>query len=219
MQKFSPALGPRNFITVEGARTDGKMAFSLGLFGNYGRTRSSSRAACRTPLPGGGRSSCTTVTVVETVITGDLLASLTVFPRLQLGVRVPYTFAKGLGLTTDPTSTGFGQHARAGSRDRASAIRCFEAKVRASIGSATDRHVLGVSVFGTAPVAHSSRPPKTRSSATRPRRRAGAPSTTSSSGRFSVGANLGGAYRKEAFARLGSARIGASLRRWCRLSN
>ena len=37
MQKFSPAIGPRNFVTVEGARTDGKMAFSLGLFGNYGQ--------------------------------------------------------------------------------------------------------------------------------------------------------------------------------------
>ena len=36
VQRFSPAIGPRNFITQEGARIDGKMAFSLGVFGNYG---------------------------------------------------------------------------------------------------------------------------------------------------------------------------------------
>src|SRR5258708_17315076 len=28
VQKFSPAPGPRNYVTVEGARTDGQMAFS-----------------------------------------------------------------------------------------------------------------------------------------------------------------------------------------------
>ncbi len=35
VQRFQPAPGPRNFFTVQGARTDGKMAWSAGLFVNY----------------------------------------------------------------------------------------------------------------------------------------------------------------------------------------
>src|SRR4051794_25868909 len=35
VQRFQPAPGPHNLITVEGARIEGKMAFSLGLVGNY----------------------------------------------------------------------------------------------------------------------------------------------------------------------------------------
>src|SRR5258708_11952561 len=135
VQKFSPAIGPRNFVTVEGARTDGKMAFSLGLFGNYGKdpfiitSRSATDASTRF-----------TVTVVETVITGDLLASFTIFPRLQLGIRLPYTFLKGAVLDTDLSSPGVGQWTRNGLQGSGLGAPLFEAKVRV-IGSATDSNV------------------------------------------------------------------------------
>src|SRR4051812_47572680 len=35
VQRFEPAPGPRNFLSVEGARSDGKNAFSVGLMFNY----------------------------------------------------------------------------------------------------------------------------------------------------------------------------------------
>src|SRR5258706_9616169 len=96
VQRFSPAIGPRNFVTVSGARTDGKMAFSVGLFGNYGSDPFVT-TVCQTP----GMSPCRAtrdLKIVETVVTGDLLASLTVIPRLQLGLRLPYSFVKGAGI-------------------------------------------------------------------------------------------------------------------------
>jgi len=210
VQKFSPAIGPRNFVTVEGARTDGKMAFSLGLFGNYGQnpfvvTSCVSGSTCQAA----DVSKLHTVTVVETIITGDLLASLTIFPRLQLGVRVPYTFAKGLGLDVDPTSTGFGQGTREGIKGSGFGDPLFEAKVRI-IGSATDNHVLGISAFATAPVAHSSSATKDTFIGDSSPTAGGRLIYDVQLGRFNVAANLGGAYRKEAF--LGSARLGPEIR-------
>src|SRR5688572_10546079 len=35
VQRFDPAPGPRNYFTTRGARTDGKNAWSAGLFINY----------------------------------------------------------------------------------------------------------------------------------------------------------------------------------------
>jgi hypothetical protein len=37
-QRFDPPAGPRNFITTRGARTDGEMAWSVGLSVNYQNT-------------------------------------------------------------------------------------------------------------------------------------------------------------------------------------
>src|ERR1700754_1553145 len=83
VQRFSPAIGPRNFVTVSGARTDGNMGFSVGLFVNY-VIDPFVTPVCKTPRA----NPCPAtrdLKIVETVVTGDLLASLTVIPRLQLG--------------------------------------------------------------------------------------------------------------------------------------
>src|SRR5215207_5571663 len=37
VQRFEPAIGPRNYLSVEGARTDGEFAFSAGVFFNYAK--------------------------------------------------------------------------------------------------------------------------------------------------------------------------------------
>ena len=35
VQRFDPAAGPHNYLTTRGARTDGKMVWSVGLVANY----------------------------------------------------------------------------------------------------------------------------------------------------------------------------------------
>src|SRR5438128_218885 len=35
LQRFDPAAGPHNYFTTRGARTDGNMVWSAGLFANY----------------------------------------------------------------------------------------------------------------------------------------------------------------------------------------
>jgi outer membrane protein OmpA-like peptidoglycan-associated protein len=211
VQKFSPAIGPHNFITVEGARTEGKMAFSLGVFGNYGQnpfiiTTCVSGSTCSAADVTKLRS----ITMVETLITGDLLASLTPFPRLQLGFRLPYTFDKGAGLDTDPNSTAFGQQSRLGLKGSGLGDPMFEAKVRV-IGQASDPNVIGLSIFGTAPVAHSASGTKdTYIGDSSPTFGGRLIYDVLLGGRLGLGANFGGAYRKEAF--VGSAKLGPELR-------
>ena len=102
-QRFQPAIGPRNFITVQGARTDGQMAFSLGLFVNYSNSpfvlRSCKSASdCKSPNAVNPKD----VKVIESMVTGDVLASLTPIPRVQIGLRVPVTYINGDGL--DPNT-------------------------------------------------------------------------------------------------------------------
>src|SRR4051794_16176913 len=79
VQRFSPAVGPRNFITVQGARIDGKMAFSLGVFGNYGdRPFVITTCISSTDCAANDASRRREIRIVETLVTGELMASLTV---------------------------------------------------------------------------------------------------------------------------------------------
>jgi OOP family OmpA-OmpF porin len=205
VQRFAPAPGPRNFVTVEGARTDGNMAFSLGLFGNYGSDPFVIRI-CQTAT---NCSSLRDLKIVETVVTGDLLASLTVIPRLQIGLRLPYTFTKGAGLTTDPNDPAAGQQSRTGLKGSGLGDPFFEAKVRA-FGSPGDTNVIGVALFGTAPVADSASGTKDTyigdSSATF----GGRGIYDGQWGRFGLAVNVAGVYRKEAF--VATTRLGSELR-------
>jgi outer membrane protein OmpA-like peptidoglycan-associated protein len=206
VQRFAPAPGPRNFVTVEGARTDGQMAFSLGLVGNYGNDPFVINIKPCSPTATCPRSD---LHIVETVISADLLASLTVIPRLQLGVRLPYTFVKGAGLTTDPNNTDFGQQLRGGLEGSGLGDPMLEAKVRA-VGSPGDSSVIGFALFGTAPVADSASGTKDKligdSSAT-----FGARGIYDGQwGRFGAALNVAGVYRKEAL--VGPTHLGSELR-------
>src|SRR5687767_6327451 len=72
VQRFNPAPGPRNYFTTRGARTDGEMAFSAGLFANYAWKPfvvagcSGADPTCSDPQD---------ILVVENLVTGDVLAS------------------------------------------------------------------------------------------------------------------------------------------------
>ena len=210
VQRFFPAIGPRNFITVQGARTDGKMAFSVGAFGNYGNrpfvlTTCLSASDCASNDAARLRE----IGVVETLVTGELMGSLTVVPQVQLGLRLPYTFTHGAGITTDPNDTAVGQQSRTGLKGSGLGDPMAEVKIRVA-GNPTDRHVFGVSIFGTAPVARNISSTRNTYIGDWSIGAGGRAIYDLSLGRFSLGLNLGGAYRREAW--LGAASLGPELR-------
>src|SRR4029079_3021344 len=129
---------------------------------------------------------------------------------LQLGVRVPYTFAKGAGLDVDPNSTAFGQQSRTGLKGSGLGDPLYEAKVRI-IGQSTDLSVIGLSLFGTVPVAHSASGTKdTFIGDSSPTFGGRLIYDVLIGGRLGIAAIMGGEYRKEAF--IGSAKLGPELR-------
>jgi outer membrane protein OmpA-like peptidoglycan-associated protein len=210
VERFWPAPGPRNFFTVERARTDGQMAFSLGLFGHYGNVpfvlqTCVSATDCSSP----GAQQIREINVIETLVTGDLLASLTVVPRLQFGLRVPYTYVKGLGVNTDLSDPGVGQSTRTGLSGSGLGDPMFEAKVRA-VGMPSDTYVLGLSAFATAPVAHAVSSTKNRFIGDVSPEAGIRGIYAAEAGRFSFAANIAGVYRKQAI--IGSTRPGSEMR-------
>src|ERR1700722_16269687 len=112
-ERFQPAPGPRNFLTVETARVAGDMAFSFAVLTSYAndpfRLRHCLPASCAAP---GAR--IDSVDVVKNLVTANVLASLTPIPRLQIGLRVPVVHLTGQGVDTDPTTAGYGEGLPAG---------------------------------------------------------------------------------------------------------
>ena len=211
VQRFSPAVGPRNFITVQGARTEGKMAFSLGAFGNYGdRPFVITSCVSATDCAANDASLRREIRIVETLVTGALVGSLTVVPQVQLGLYLPYTFAHGAGISTDPNNPAtVGQQSVSGLKGSGLGDPMAEIKIRVA-GSPTDKHVFGVSLFGTAPVAHAISGTKNTYIGDWGPSAGGRVIYDLLLGRFSLGLNVGGAYRREAY--VGSAKIGPELR-------
>ncbi len=146
VQRFNPAPGPRNFITTRGARTDGELAWSAGLFANYAfEPFVVVSCVSVTDCDAANTIQPTDVKVVENLVTADLMGTLTVIPRLQLGLRVPVSFADGQGITETGT----------GDPDELSGVGLgdieIEAKLRAW-GEPKDTAVIGVTAFVTAPL-------------------------------------------------------------------
>jgi hypothetical protein len=82
-QLFQTAIGPRNFLTVEGAEVPEHKRLSFGLTLNYQRHPYSTFTTGTTEG---------TSYPIEHQTTGELLAAIGLFERFQLGVGVPYTF-------------------------------------------------------------------------------------------------------------------------------
>ncbi|MFC1641383.1 thrombospondin type 3 repeat-containing protein [Myxococcota bacterium] len=202
VQRFTPAPGPRNFITTRSARSDGTMAYSLGLLGHWGWEplvvkRCTTGTNCDAP-----DAQKENVKVVENVATADLMATVTILPELQLGLRAPITYVKGQGLTEqgrpdDPdglSATGLGDVE-------------LEGKYR-FYGRARDPVVAGGALQVTGPLG----------SATAKGKYIGDSGPTvgvraildGDSGSFTYGLNLGGLLRGT--GRLGSTELGSELR-------
>ena len=149
VQRFNPAPGPRNFITTRGARTDGEMAFSAGLVLNYANEPFVVRSCLSlTDCDAPGAQGQTDIKVVENMVTGDLMGTLTPIPRVQLGLRVPITWVNGHGISeAGPAETAPGLEA-VGIGDAE-----VEGKVRLH-GEPRDTFVAGASLFLTGPLGH-----------------------------------------------------------------
>ena len=205
-QRFQPAPGPRNFLSVETARVDGDMSFSFAVLADYAhapfRLRHCLPGACSEP---GAR--IERINVVQSLVTTNLLASLTPIPRLQIGLRVPASYVSGQGVDTNPSSIGYGDAQPGGIAGVSMGDPTLELKVRA-IGGIKSPVTAGVSASVSAPLAH----------ATAPELYAGDGSPVgvlraivdADLGRFSLAANVGGALRST--ARLGSLSLGPELR-------
>ncbi len=156
VERFQPAPGPRNFLMVETARTEGEMAFSLGLTTSYAydpfRLLHCLPGACAVP-----GAMIEKIPVVQSLFTANLLASLTPLSRLQLGLRLPVAYASGQGVDTDPTSAGYGEAQPGGIGGFAMGDPAFEVKVRA-LGQPDSPVRGGVSGSVSARVGHATAP-------------------------------------------------------------
>ncbi len=85
-QRFDPAPGPRNFLSVRTLRMETEKTFSAGLMVNYGNS----------PLVVMGDDG--EIGVIRSLVTADVLGSYTLMPALELGVKIPVTRVSGDGL-------------------------------------------------------------------------------------------------------------------------
>jgi OmpA-OmpF porin, OOP family len=197
VQRFDPAPGPRNYFTTRGVRTEGEMAWSAGLFANYGLEPFTVKS-CPNPT------TCddpTDVKVIENLVTADALGSFTPIPRLQLGLKVPVTWVKGQGIDDQGRALPDGIKG-AGMGDAE-----LEAKFRLH-GELKDPFVVGVSAFGTAPLGHATAEGKYIGDS-KPTFGGGV-IIDGAQGPFSVGANLQGVWRPA--AHVGETRVGKEFR-------
>jgi hypothetical protein len=203
VQRFDPAPGPHNFFTTRGARVEGHLAWSAGLVLNYAGDpflvkSCKTQADCDNPSSVPGRSQ--DVHVVDKIFTGDILGSLSLIDRIQVGLKVPVSYVHGQGVpNSDGTLPGL---SGAGLGDIA-----VEGKVRA-YGEVKDPFVLGAALFFTAPLGH----------ATGENLYIGDQTATvgirgifdGHTGPFSFGGNLSGVFRGE--GRVGSTTMGSEFR-------
>ena len=89
VQRFDPAAGAHNYFTTRGARTDGKMVWSLGLYANYSyrpfevkscTVSQADQDAGKTCSDTGVARGVRTTRVIENEITGDVLGARTPLP-------------------------------------------------------------------------------------------------------------------------------------------
>ena len=138
-QKFEPAPGTKNFLSVEGLRMDGHWGWSVGLAFDYAKNpfvvvSCATKTNCKDP----NATQATNTTVIGDMFTWNLLAAVSPVPRLQVGLRVPLTYVNGEGI--DATT---GRGAKDGLKKFGMGDAMLEAKVRL-FGGAQDPYVIGI---------------------------------------------------------------------------
>jgi hypothetical protein len=201
VQRFQAAPGPRNFFSMRGARTDGEKVWSAGVMVNYAFQPLTVRSCLKVDdcsQPGAIQSD---VKVVENMLTGDFLGSYTIVPRVQLGLRIPVTWLKGVGITPDGHDEPNGINA-VGMGDSE-----IEGKFRL-YGDLKTPFVIGATVFATAPLGQATAKDKFMGDKL-PTFGVRAIFDGETQG-FSFGGNLAGVYRKSVV--IGSTDLGSEFR-------
>lgn len=101
VQRFEPAPGSRNFLSVEGARMEAAVGWSAGVMFDYANkpfvVRSCiSQTDCGTP-----NARLQDVAVISDMFTFNLLGSVTPAKFLQIGLRLPLVYASGQGINPE----------------------------------------------------------------------------------------------------------------------
>jgi OmpA-OmpF porin, OOP family len=147
IQRFNAAPGPRNFLTTRTVRTDGEHAFSVGALANFAfepLVIELSGDVCQE------RNDCNT-RAVQGLATLDLMPTYTPIPEIQIGLRVPLTYAYGQGMTPEGLPQRDRDRGIDGIETYAVSDPELEAKFR-FYGTLESPIALGAAVFGTAPV-------------------------------------------------------------------
>ncbi|MBK8251606.1 MAG: OmpA family protein [Polyangiaceae bacterium] len=102
VQRFEPAPGSKNFLSVETARMEGQMGWTVGLMFNYAHkpfvVRSCISATdCNSPNAINKQDT----NVISDMYWGDLMASISPITRLQVGLRVPVAYVNGDGINLE----------------------------------------------------------------------------------------------------------------------
>jgi len=147
VQRFEPAPGSRNFLSVQTARMDGQMGWTVGLMFNYSHkpfvvVSCQSETNCSEPNAINKQD----VAVISDMYWGDVMASLSPISRLQIGLRVPLAYVNGDGLDLDSGGPVQGGLQKFGVGD----IN-LEAKFRL-IGEPKDPYVLAIGGDISAPI-------------------------------------------------------------------
>ena len=198
VQRFDPAVGAGNFLTTRTAAVHGHLNWTAGLMANYAFepfvVKNCTDKSCDTS---------TTIPVVENMVTGDLMGSINLIDRIQVGLKVPVSWVKGLGLP-DPADGST-------PTDGLSAVGLGDIQLEAKgrfYGEADDLFVIGGYIYGTAPMgsitAEDSYIGNTSPTV------GGAVIADGDMGPLSYGVNVGGMYRTE--AQVGASNLGPEMR-------
>lgn len=149
VQRFEPAMGPRNFMSVAGARVDGEFSWSAGLMFDYQRkpfliTSCVSSTDCEDPNALNPQDTA----VVRDMLTWNLMGTFVPIDILQLGLRVPVAFASGDGVDLNSGGPSTAGLSGAGMGDLT-----LEGKFRI-IGEPDDMFVFGGAGELSAPLGH-----------------------------------------------------------------
>jgi hypothetical protein len=201
VERFDPAPGPRNFFVTRTARSDGEKSWSVGLVYDYA-ARPFTVQTCDTGSNCSDPNAYRDLRVVNTLMTGHVLASFTPVPQLQLGLRLPLTFVKGDGLDRSTLAA-----TPEGTKGFALGDPLLEGKYRL-IGRVDSPFAAAIGAFATAPTG----------TAMAEHKYIGDRSFTGGLraiadmqlGAFSVAGNLVGVARKP--GKIGDAKIGSEIR-------
>jgi OmpA-OmpF porin, OOP family len=149
VQRFEPVPGPRNFLSVAGARTAGDLTWSTSLFFDYQRQPFTIKS-CLSPTDCSAPNATNSqdVDVIENMFTWNVMGSFTPVEWVQIGLRVPVMYATGDGI--DVTTGG---PAAEGLEAVGLGDVYLEGKFRV-YGDPTDVFVLGAAADISAPTGH-----------------------------------------------------------------
>jgi hypothetical protein len=148
VQRFEPAPGSRNYLSVEGARMAAAVGWSAGVMFDYANKPFVVRSCVSSEDCSAPNAATEDVAVVSDMFTWNLMGSITPLPFLQIGLRVPLAYVKGSGF--DPT---LGVASPDGLASFAVGDPMLEGKVRI-FGEPQDPVVIGAALDVSGPIGH-----------------------------------------------------------------